>query len=274
VNPAARAFAIFRALHPFPSFLVAALTLLLIPFADRHAAASLYAELGLGMLCFQFSIGLTNDIVDVVDDAQAKPRKPLPSGALSRRIAVYVVVGLAVAGLLITVPLPFGAWLIGAAGLSCGLAYDLRLKRTPLSWLPFSLALPLIPAWVWVAARVWDGFLWWAFPLGMLLGFALHLANQAPDTGADAALGVDSAVQRLGALRSARLATASFGLAASLGVIAVWSRSQPVALTVAAAAAAAVAFTPWATRLFGRDGHGGLLAVASAAIAVAFLSAV
>lgn len=253
---------------------MAALTLALIPFADRHAATLRYAELGLGMVCFQFSIGLTNDIVDASADAKAKPWKPLPSGALSRRIAVYVAVGFAVAGLLITVSLPVAAWLIGAAGLSCGLAYDLRLKRTPLSWLPFSLALPLIPVWVWVAAGKWDRFLWWAFPLGMLLGFALHLANQAPDAAADAALGMDSAVQRIGAVRAARLATATFGLAASLGVIVVWGRSEPAALAVAVAAAAGAALTPWATRLFGPDGQFGLLAVGSAVVAVAFLSAV
>ena len=31
---------------------------------------------------------------------------------------------------------------VGILGLACGLAYDVQLKRTALSWLPMAMALP------------------------------------------------------------------------------------------------------------------------------------
>jgi len=37
------------------------------------------------------------------------------------------------------------------AGMACGLAYDLGLKRTRFSVVPYLIALPLLPLWVWTA---------------------------------------------------------------------------------------------------------------------------
>src|SRR5690606_8208932 len=145
------------------------------------ARAGRYAVLGLGMLLFQFAIGLTNDIVDIEDDRVAKPWKPLVRGDHSPRVARRLAAGFAVGGLLLTLTLPPIAWAIGALGLASGLAYDLRLKRTDFSWLPYSIALPLVPIWVHTATEAWRASLWWAVPLGAILGLALHLANQAPD---------------------------------------------------------------------------------------------
>ena len=153
--------------------------------ADRHAGAGFFARIGGGMLLFQFAIGVANDVVDLEDDVRAKPWKPLPRRAVARQVAVLVAAACAGGGLLLTSSLPAGAWLIGAAGLFCGLLYDVYFKRTPVSWLPFSIAVPLIPVWVWVSLGRWDGLLWWSFPLGALLGMALHFANQAPDTESD-----------------------------------------------------------------------------------------
>ncbi len=266
--------AALRAVHPFPSLLVSGLTVALIPLADRGAPASLYLVLGLGMLLFQCAIGLVNDVVDAGDDAVAKPWKPVANGTLPRRTAMGLAGGCASAGLLVTAGLEGFGWWIGLAGLACGLSYDLYFKRTFFSWLPWSLAFPLLPVWVYVATDEWQPFLRWVFPLGGLLGLALHLANQAPDAAADRDRGIVSPVQWLGERRSRHLAVGVFvstglGAAVLLTEHAGWLAGGVA--SVAAATAAALA--PWATRLLGRDGLFLVLAAASAALAVGFFSA-
>ena len=75
-------------------------------------------------------------------------------------------------------------------GMACGLAYDVRLKRTVFSAVPFMIAIPTLPLWVWVTLGEWHAALWWLLPLGALIGLALHLANTLPDIDDDAAHGV------------------------------------------------------------------------------------
>ena len=263
-----------RLLHPFPSFLVALLTIALVRIADSDAGLGLYVQLGLGMLLFQFSIGIANDIVDTADDVVAKPWKALPRGIVSRKTAVMAAVGCAGGGLAVTAGLETGVWLIGLAGWSCGMAYDLHLKRTRLSWLPYSLAFPLVPVWVYLAADAWRPLLLWVFPLGAVLGLALHLANQAPDIAADRQAEVRGTAQALGSIRSRGMAVGLFGSAGALavGILAFESSGRAALLATDVLFAAMIA--PRATAYFGRDGFFGLLAAATAVLAVLFLSAV
>lgn len=265
---------VLRVLHPFPSFLVAALTVVLALYADPDANRFVYVQLGLGMLFFQFAIGITNDIVDADSDRQEKPWKPLARGAIARQPAVFMAAACAGGGLLLTVSLPLVAWLLGAAGLFCGLAYDIYFKRTPLSWLPYSVAFPLLPAWVFAALDAWDALLWWVFPLGALLGLALHLANQAPDIEGDRRSGVVGSAQRLGGRRSRAAAIAIFGTVGSVAVVVLLFESPGHALIAAIDAALVLMLAPRAQVFFGRDGLFGLLSASSAVLAIVFLSAV
>ncbi|HEX6030515.1 MAG TPA: UbiA family prenyltransferase [Tepidiformaceae bacterium] len=260
-----------RVLHPFPSFLVAALTVAIVPFADPDAPVSLYVALGLGMLLYQFAIGVANDITDAPDDAQNKPWKPIARGAITLRAGKLLVAGLAGAGLLVTSGLDPGAWLIGLAGLSAGLAYDVHFKRTRLSWLPWAIAFPLIPVWVYTAADAWDDLLWWVFPLGAMLAVALYFANQAP--GADAEREVGGLAQQFGERASRAAGMALFGLTSSIAVVVLLVVARPQAMLAAIAAAVTVVLIPRAQVYFGHDGVFGVLAAGSAALAVAFLAA-
>jgi 4-hydroxybenzoate polyprenyltransferase len=264
---------VLRVLHPFPSFLVATVTVALVPFADPHASPALYVVLGLGMLCYQFSLGVANDVVDAADDAATKPWKPVARGAISRRAATLLAAALAGAGLLATSGLELVPWLIGAAGLACGLAYDVQFKRTPLSFVPWAIAFPLIPAWVYTAADAWDQLLWWAFPLGGLLAVALYFANQAPGAEAERTMGVRGLSQAVGERRSRAIAVALFGIAASAAVVVLLFVALPQAALTAIAGAVAFLLAPRATAYFGRDGLFGVLAAGAAALAVVFLSA-
>lgn len=266
--------AAWRVVHPFPSLLVTALTLAIVPLADRDASLALYLQLGLGMLCFQFAIGVANDVADAELDAVTKPWKPIAAGRISLQTAKLLTVLFAGAGLAATIGLDAAAWFIGLAGLLCGLAYDLALKRTVLSFVPWLVAFPLIPAWVFTAANAWDAILWWAFPLGALFALAIQFANQSPGAAEDRAQGVAGVPQRLGARASALAALACFGAAASLAAGILLFADTGRAMLVAAVAALALFLVPRATRFFGRDGLFGLLAASSAAIAIVFLSVV
>lgn len=272
--PSASQSNVLRILHPFPSFLVAGLTVILAFYADADANRIIYVQLGLGMLLFQFAIGITNDIVDADSDRQEKPWKPLARGAIPRQRAVFMAAACAGAGLLLTFSLPIVAWLLGAAGLFCGLAYDVYFKRTPLSWLPYSLAFPLLPAWVFTSLDAWNAMLWWVFPLGAVLGLALHLANQAPDIEGDRRSGVVGSAQRLGGRRTRAAAIALFGTVGSVVVIVLLFESPGHALIAAIDAALVLMLAPRAQVFFGRDGLFGLLSASSAVLAIVFLSAV
>jgi 4-hydroxybenzoate polyprenyltransferase len=263
--------AAIRSVHPFPSVLVATLTVAIIPLAHRDAPVSRYLTLGLGMLFYQFALGLLNDVIDLPDDRRTKPWKPLARGLIPVRLAAVIAVGFALAALTMTVRLPNHAWAIGAAGFACGVSYDLHFKRTRFSWLPYAIALPLVPIWVYTASSVWRPMLWGTLPLGILLGFALQLANQAPDITGD---GRSDFPGLLGERNARRLSVLAFAVAA-LGAGVLLLASSPVqAVSIALIGASGIAASPFSTRLFGRDGLFGLLAVASAGLALVFLSAV
>ena len=136
---------------------------------------------GLIVLLIQFTIGGSNDVFDLQLDEITKPWKPLPSGAANPHVAKGFIIFLMV----ITLGLSFYFRILVQAiffvGLGTGLAYNLGLKRTFFSWFPLSIALPLL----FIAARLVNGnFLMvhlWSFPISLLLGPAINLANQLPE---------------------------------------------------------------------------------------------
>jgi 4-hydroxybenzoate polyprenyltransferase len=259
----------FRVLHPFPSLLVAALTVAIVPLTGRVAPLSRVVALGLGMLLYQFALGVLNDVVDLPDDRRTKPWKPLARRLLAPKFAVVAATVFAAGAAALTFSLPNHAWLIGLAGFACGAAYDFRLKRTQISWLPYAIALPLVPIWVFVACGVWRSILWWTLPLGVLLGFALQLANQAPDAGEGDRSGLPG---WLGERNSRRLAVLTFAVVVAATAAVLLGSSPGRAGVASLVGATAIAASPFSMRLFGRDGLFGLLSVAGAALALVLLS--
>lgn len=150
------------------------------------------------MLGGQLAIGATNELVDLPLDAVAKPGKPLPSGDVSIGGARgMVVVGLAmmtVFGLPLG-PVPFALLTLGTG---IGIAYDLWLKRSAWAWLPYLLALPLLPIWVFAALGRPEPRLLLLYPLGGLATVGVHFAQALPDVVSDREAGLRTATSRLG----------------------------------------------------------------------------
>jgi 4-hydroxybenzoate polyprenyltransferase len=165
--------------------------------------------LALSMLGIQFAIGTTNDLADADRDAVTRPGKPIPSGAVGRRSALGVAVAAAALGLALAAPRGPATLAIAAAGLGVGLAYDLVLKPTPLSWLPYAIGIPLVPLFAWTGAA--EGVPPAVFALACLAvpaGAGIAVANALADLDDDREAGTRTVATVLGPERAWRVATA------------------------------------------------------------------
>lgn len=199
------------------------------------------------VLTGQLSIGWSNDLLDLGRDrATGRPDKPLVSGNLSvaavrRACAAALLLSLSLSALL--------GWRAGSAHLLVvggGWAYNLGLKRTVWSWVPYAVAfgaLACVPSLALGSALPGDGLAWWLPVTGALLGVGAHLLNVLPDLEDDRRTGVlglpHRIAQRAGAPAVARLAVVLL-VAATAILVAVLAASPAVLLGCPAVAALAV----------------------------------
>jgi 1,4-dihydroxy-2-naphthoate octaprenyltransferase len=83
-------------------------------------------------------------------------------------------------------------------GTSAGLAYNLSLKDTRLSWAPYVVALAVLPPFAWSALDTYRSDFVWLYPVALPLVIAVHLANLLPDLATDRAAGRQNVAVRLG----------------------------------------------------------------------------
>jgi 4-hydroxybenzoate polyprenyltransferase len=189
------------------------------------------------MTALQFGIGATNDVVDAPRDAGHKPGKPIPSGLVSPLVARTVAVVGFVAGLSLTVTFGLPTLALASAVIGIGLAYDLRLKGTAWSWLPFAVGIPILPVFGWLGAT---GTLPPAFgilvPAAVAAGAALAIANSLADVERDRAAGTASIATALGPRRAWTVEAALVAVIVLAAVVSAWilavadARVLPVAV--------------------------------------------
>jgi 4-hydroxybenzoate polyprenyltransferase len=190
-------------LHPLPVLFVMSAAVLFGLLATGGRPNPLrFALLLVALFGGQAAIGALNEYHDRTLDARVKPERPIPSGRVSPRFALAFartgLIALAIAGALLgLVPL-----LLAAAGTGAGIAYDYWFKGTALSWLPYLLALPLLPIWAWLCLSHFDPTLLVLYPIGAPIVIAVHLAQSLPDAASDRAEGVRGLAARLGAARA------------------------------------------------------------------------
>ncbi len=219
VTPRDAVLPLIRSAHPGPTLAVTGLTALLATASglrrDQIAASATAVFLG------QLSIGWGNDLVDASRDRQvARSDKPIAAG----EVGVPTVVGALAAALAGTV---WTSWRLGprpafahlALGVAPAHAYNLGLKGTVWSWVPYAVAFGALPS---VVSQVDPDPRWspvWITVPAAAIGVCAHVLNALPDLAHDQQTGVHGLPHRLGARRGQQLATALLGLASVVVVL-------------------------------------------------------
>lgn len=168
------------------------------------------------VLAGQLTIGWGNDLRDARRDAAVgRTDKPIATGALPRTLVVRCLIAAAVACVALSAAAGWRSGLVHLVLLvGMGHAYNLGLKATVLSWLPYAVAFGSLPAVVSLAGDGHPWPPWWLVGAGAALGVGAHLLNTLPDLADDARTGVHGLPHRLGE-RASRVAAAVVLLTAS-----------------------------------------------------------
>lgn len=243
-RPTARLEPLIRAAHPGPTAVVTLVAAVLAIGAGLTPAR--VALVTAAVLTGQLSIGWSNDLIDARRDRVAgRTDKPLATGALDEA----AVRNAAAAALVATVVLSLACgWLAGAVHLvvvASGWAYNLGLKSTVWSWVPYAAAFGALPVFVVLAG---GGTPTPAVAIaGALLGVGAHLVNVLPDLDDDARTGVRGLPHRLDPRWLAPMGMGLYASASVLLVLTTPSLSTPLVVTALAATATLVG-----VGLFGR----------------------
>jgi 4-hydroxybenzoate polyprenyltransferase len=200
-----KAIALLLSSHPGPTAIVTIVGLLL-GIALGYPPARLVV-LTLTVLGGQLSIGWSNDWLDARRDASVhRSDKPVARGELTPsvvRTAAFVAFAASILLSLILGPL---AALASFVLVSMGWLYNLGLKNSVLSVVPFVISFGLLPAVATLGLEPPSMAPWWALGAGSLLGVAAHLTNVLPDLEDDRATGVRGFPHAIGARASGILA--------------------------------------------------------------------
>ncbi|MFZ9141651.1 MAG: UbiA prenyltransferase family protein [Candidatus Limnocylindrus sp.] len=263
--------ALLRLAHPLPTLLnaVAAAALATVAGAGPSAAGLV----ALTMLGVHTCIGASNDYLDRHRD-RGRPEKPIASGALPPSAglllsAVGITVGLVAAAQVSTL-----TFALAVTGALVGAPYNVWLKHTALSWLPFALGVSIIPAFAWsTVSSVLPTPILTLSLISLPGGAALALQNSLADRALDLQSGMRSAAVRLGE-------RTAFGLLALLHLVTLTAllafapgNTSPTTLAVAAlllaiGVACSATRSRWA-RQRGWEISAAALAVAALSVALA-----
>jgi 4-hydroxybenzoate polyprenyltransferase len=186
------------ACHPAPTVAVTTVSALLATGVGLSVGRVVLATAA--VLTGQLSIGWSNDRIDAARDrSTGRSDKPVAN----RQVPPAMVATAAAAALLVTIVLSalLGLFAAGAALtlVASGWAYNLGLKTTVFSGVPYLIGFGALPAVPFLALPGHPWPPWWAPVTGALLGFGAHFANVLPDLRADQATGVRGLPQRVGA---------------------------------------------------------------------------
>jgi len=203
-------WALARTCHPEPTLAVAALVTLL---ALRWGRGPGTVWVTLAVLCGQLSVGWANDYLDRELDA-GRADKPLANGelepALVARAALVAVVLAVVFSLFSGLP----ATVVHVVGLALAHAYNLWLKRTPLSVVTYAVAFALVPAFVTLGLASHRLPPAWVMLAAALLGAGAHFTQTLGDHDRDRDAGIHGLPQVIGRRASVLAAGLLLGAAA------------------------------------------------------------
>ncbi len=193
---ASRCLALLRAAHPVPAAAVTGLAALLGWVVGGGPAQVLALVLAVGV--GQLSIGWSNDWLDAHRDRLvARADKPIATGDISERLVKWSAWVAAALALVFSLRLGWFAGLLNILAIASGWAYNLGVKGTWFSWVPYAVTFGLLPA---VASLAQSGSWqpWWLALAGAVLGVGAHFINVLPDLADDAATDIRGLPHRVG----------------------------------------------------------------------------
>jgi 4-hydroxybenzoate polyprenyltransferase len=185
------------ACHPLPTLAVTAISAALAGLAgNRFATAALVTA---AVFAGQLSIGWSNDRIDAARDSAAhRGDKPVAAGSVPGRVIAVAAGSALAAAIALSLALGWRAGCAALIGVACGWSYNLGLKSSAWSWLPYAVAFGSLPATATLALTPSRWPAAWAVLAGALIGVAAHFANVLPDFASDAATGVRGLPHRVG----------------------------------------------------------------------------
>jgi 4-hydroxybenzoate polyprenyltransferase len=213
-----RVAALFAAAHPGPALAVTLGAAGLASASGQNIRG--VATCAAMVLAGQLSIGWSNDALDWRRDvATGRQDKPIACGAIGPRVVWRAAAVAAAACAPISLAYGLCAGTAHLAAVGAGWAYNVGLKRTAWSWLPYAVSFGLLPVFVLLGLPGTPLPPAWAVAAGSLLGVGAHLANVLPDIDDDLMTGVRGLPHRLGRRSTGALATLAL-LAATVALVA------------------------------------------------------
>ena len=155
----------------------------------------------------QLIIGWSNDLYDYEDDLKHnRTNKPLVAGTITQeklRKTTFIFIPIAVIANLIG-PLGLKGGSVYLLGVGCGIAYNFYFKFSPLSPLPYAIALAALPASVYYSVDRTPPL--WVLTGGSLLGVGFHFLNVLKDIEKDQSSSIKGLPQIVGKRASAAIA--------------------------------------------------------------------
>ena len=201
---------LLKASHFGPTLLVVSITYVL-SLTQFSISDSIF--IAFAILLGQFVVGWSNDLIDFpLDKAAFRVKKPLVAGTITEAV-LRISIGIALLGALIISllsPLGVGGSAIHFIGLLSATAYNLKLKSTLLSVLPYIVSFGALPWAIYLSAGSKP-------PTWIVLGFilfasAFHFLNVLKDMDVDVGQAVMGLPQVLGRKKSIAVALFLAGL--------------------------------------------------------------
>jgi len=191
-----------QACHPGPTAAVTTVVAALSAAAGRDLAG--VALMAAATLAGQLSVGWCNDANDADRDLRAgRAEKPTVRGDVDARLlwraAASALVAAVVVSYLAAGPVGGTAHLVAVLS---AWAYNLALKTTVLSALPYAVSFGLVPVFVTYGLTPPAAPAAWLVTTCALLGVGAHLANAIPDVESDTQVDAGGLVAAIGVRRA------------------------------------------------------------------------
>jgi 4-hydroxybenzoate polyprenyltransferase len=204
--------ALLRASHLGPTVLVTAIAFFVATF-EFTTFESL--QIAFAVFAGQLVVGWSNDVIDFPLDTDAKrTKKPLVAGEISLGLLQKLIPVALVSATLISLisPLGLSGTLVHLLGLLSATLYNLKLKSTIFSPLPYIISFGALPWAIFLAAGTTPPP--WLYLALALFTTAFHFLNVVKDLQWDIEQGVLGLPQRIG--KTPSLLTASILVIAGL----------------------------------------------------------